>query len=410
MGLRCVLVSSGQPSANPRLVKEAIALYEAGYTVTVLYCPISVWADQFDQILFGKYPGIKWVCVGHHPEKSKMLYLLSRVRQKLYQYLYRLWGNQFDAAIKSMVLFSQELKRQAQKESAYLYIGHNAGALPAIITAAKKHKAKAVFDFEDFHRGEDNEGSLHWQKLKIIEDSYVPFLNAATTASPQITNEYKKLYPNVPFKTINNCFPLAYAPGFKELDSKPMKLFWFSQFIGKNRGLETVIEAIALTGKNDISLSLLGNCTEELKLYFRDFAASKELTNDQLVFLPPVKEEDLTKVACMYHIGLACEVPHILNRELCLTNKLFIYLLSGNAILFSDTIAQTAFCKEHNEAGVLYGQGNVKACAELLLMYYNNESLLTKHRSRSYEYALSTDNWDQEKMNLLIYVSSLLEK
>ncbi|HMJ47824.1 MAG TPA: hypothetical protein VK498_10860, partial [Ferruginibacter sp.] len=173
MNKRIVLISSGQPSANPRLVKEAVSLSEAGYKIKVLYCPLSLWADPFDNILFRSYPKIEWIKVGYHPVNQKWGYRFARARQKSYQLLYKYIGNRFDAAIRSMVLFSQELVREAKKHKADLYLGHNLGALPAVVKAAQSHSALATFDFEDYHRGEDVKDSLHWKKTEQIEGMYV---------------------------------------------------------------------------------------------------------------------------------------------------------------------------------------------------------------------------------------------
>jgi len=51
---KIVIVSSGQPSANPRIVKEAVAFSETGYQVKVIYCSLSPWADEFDKKLFSQ--------------------------------------------------------------------------------------------------------------------------------------------------------------------------------------------------------------------------------------------------------------------------------------------------------------------------------------------------------------------
>lgn len=402
---KALLISSGQPSANPRLVKEAVALYNAGYQVKVIYCPLSVWADKFDEELFKQYPSISWKKVGHHPVRQPLLYTCCRIRQKFYHWLYNTAGNRCGAAIKSMTIFSQELGKEAISQGADLYIGHNLGALPAVCKAAKKFSAKAGFDFEDFHRGEDQEGSEHWIKTKLVEDGFVTQLNYATTASPLITDAYRKLYPGLSIQTINNCFPLQYAlPVLKELPSDSLKLFWFSQTVGKNRGIETVIAAAGKVRTKKVSIALLGNCSEHTKSYFKEIAENSGLQDEQLQFLGPVEESKLTAVAANYHIGIASEIPHILNRELCLTNKLFLYLLAGNAILYSDTKAQRRFLEDYPGTGVLYEQENSEQIAFLLEQYIQQPNLLEKHRLRSLQTGKTMLNWDKEQQVLLKHI------
>ena len=122
---KIVLVSSGQPSANPRLVKEAIALNSWGYTVTVIYCPLSPWADAYDKALFLSNNNIKWIKVGYHYNNYKWMYRYARFRKKYWSYIYKIIGNKWDAAIRSEVLCSQELNKEVKKHYADIYIGHD---------------------------------------------------------------------------------------------------------------------------------------------------------------------------------------------------------------------------------------------------------------------------------------------
>lgn len=406
--MHIVLVSSGQPSANPRLVKEAIAYSEAGYTVTVVYCPLSPWADVHDEELFKKNSSIQWIRAGFHPVTNRLLYLFARVRQKLYDFLYKAGFKNAFVAVRSMSLFTQELHSKAEGVKGDVYIGHNLSALPVVAAAAKKNAAAAVFDFEDFHRGEDTEGSVHWKKVMIVEDQYAPRLRYATTASPLITEAYSELYSDVTFTTINNCFPLRYLqPDIKKDEDGTLKLFWFSQFVGKKRGLETIIESIGLTANKKIQLTLLGNCTDDVKTYFLSFAKAKGVLPGQLQFLPAVAEEYISAIAARHDIGLACEVPHILNREICLTNKIFLYLLAGNAILFSNTKAQTLFYTSYPETGAIYPHDNAQELAEILQRYAQERELLNRQRATALSLGKTFFNWEAEQQQLLKLVSDL---
>lgn len=406
--MHIVLVSSGQPSANPRLVKEAVAYSEAGHAVTVLYCPLSPWADAYDNDLFKQHPSIKWIRAGYHATEQKALYLFARMRQKFYSVLFKAGLNHAFIAVRSMALFTQELGTQAGRIKGDVYVGHNLSALPVVVAAARKHAVKAVFDFEDFHRGEDAEGSLHWQKTTIVEDQYVPRLRYATTASPLITEAYAQLYPSTQFTTINNCFPIHYLqPAVKRDQDAVLKLFWFSQFVGKKRGLETVIEAIGVTGAGNIQLTLLGNCTEELKSYFISIAKANGLKDDQLQFLPAVAEQDISAIAATHDLGLACEVPHIINREICLTNKIFLYLLAGNAILFSNTKAQQHFYTNYPDTGSVYQYDNAIELAALLQQYLHEPELLTSQRLSSLTLGKTLFNWETEQKQLLQLISTI---
>src|SRR5262245_40111477 len=54
------LVTSAQPSSNPRLVKEADALTECGYRVEVVCCYGDDWAQEADRVLLQSK---RWNCI-----------------------------------------------------------------------------------------------------------------------------------------------------------------------------------------------------------------------------------------------------------------------------------------------------------------------------------------------------------
>ncbi len=336
------------------------------------------------------------------------MYFYARLRQKLYEYLFKAGIRTAFTAVRSMALFTQELVSTAKSIKGDVYFGHNLAALPAVIAASHSHHVPAVFDFEDFHRGEDHEVSMHWIKAKMIEDAYSPYLTYATTASPLISETYARLYPNLTLNTINNCFPLRYAQA-KDRARKGhgLSLFWFSQFVGKKRGLETIIEAISLTGNTNISLTLLGNCPAALKDYFVALAKENGLQEKQLQFLPAVAEKEISSIAANYDLGLACEVPHVLNREICLTNKIFLYLIAGNAILFSNTKAQSRFYQDYPNIGTLYQHNDAKELADVLLQYIQNPNLLSTQMASSLQLGTQLFNWETEQQQLLQLISSL---
>jgi glycosyltransferase involved in cell wall biosynthesis len=402
------LVTSAQPSANPRLVKEAKSLLQAGYFVTVIWCPISPWADDFDQQLFDDLREINWVKAGYHYKYEPFGFWYARIRQKIWQFTYKIFYNCLDASIKSQVLFSQEIEKLTVLQKADIYIGHNLGALPAIVKASKKFKSKSIFDFEDFHRGEAAEGTMQTKLVKEIENLYIPLVDILTTSSSAITSAYQTIFPNKNFTTINNCFSLSYAVDcLQKLPDKPLKLFWFSQYVGKQRGLQNVIRAMSNFKSAEISLILLGTATYEVKQYFYLLMDEFGLHKSQVEFLDPVKESDIVKIASMAHVGLATEYAHNTNRDLCLTNKLFMYLLAGNALLMTDTKSQQLFFQENPNIGLLYEQENERSLVNALKYYINNLALLQEHREKSFQLAKTKYNWDLEKHKFLLLLENI---
>jgi len=404
-----VFVTSAQPSANPRMMKEAVTLIKLGYKVIVVWCPIAKWADPFDEKIVNQHPDIKWVQAGYHHQLQPIGYWYARLRQKFWKIVYWLIGNRSDAAIKSLVLYSQELSKAALKQKADLFIGHNLGSLPAIVKASKKYNAKAIFDFEDFHRGEFNQFSVQSIMTSEVENKYIPNATSLTTASPAITDAYNSIFIDKPISTINNVFPLSYAVDkLVELPQKPLKLFWFSQYVGRKRGLENILQAMSAFNEDEISITLLGTCSTEMKSYFGDLASSLHLSQGQLLFMDPVEEKEIVAISSKHHIGVASELGHIQNRELCLTNKIFMYLLAGNALIVTDTKSQKDFLNENKNIGLLYDQTSIDSLVKSLKIYIENPDLLHQHRANALTLANAKMNWEIEQQIFLDNVNRTL--
>jgi hypothetical protein len=204
---KVLLITSGQPSINPRLVKEADTLSDAGYDVTVLYAYWNNWATKFDtQLLKNK----KWKAIraGGDPDQQKTIYFFSRLIHKISRSIIQKIGSVNTLSQIAVSRGSYFLTREAKKHKADLYIGHNLGALAAVIKAAEKHHAKSGFDAEDFHRQEvsDDKDSLHYKNVKYLEDKYLSKADYVTAASPQIADAYKRLYPGIKPVPILNVF------------------------------------------------------------------------------------------------------------------------------------------------------------------------------------------------------------
>ena len=75
---KIVLITTGQPACNPRIVKEADALAAAGHEVSMLYCYFINWADEKDKSLLQKVSW-KYKKVGGSPyERPQMQITIDR--------------------------------------------------------------------------------------------------------------------------------------------------------------------------------------------------------------------------------------------------------------------------------------------------------------------------------------------
>ncbi|MFA6087630.1 glycosyltransferase [Mucilaginibacter sp.] len=408
---KIVLITSGQPSLNPRLVKEADSLANTGYNVTVLYAYWNDWGTLFDEELL-KTKDWKAIRVGGDPKQKTFTYFFSRLIYRTALFILKNIGFANYLTEVAAARGSYFLIREAKKHKADLYIAHNLGALPAAAKAAKANNKPFNFDAEDFHRNEvsDNIESINYKISKYIEDKYLNRATIVTAASPLIAHEYKKRYPAINVKPILNVFERV-----KTEQSNPnpggLKLFWFSQFIGEQRGVEEVIEAISLCDPSaGIILSLLGNYTNETYKYFNDLAKKHGLSPNQVTFYKPIPPGDIFNFAMQFDIGLATEQAIPYNRDICLTNKIFTYIQAGLAVIASDTLAQVQLLNQHKNIGTLYKKGNAKELANALKLYINNPDALQKAKQNSYMLGQTTLNWETESEKLMDVVKEVLNK
>jgi glycosyltransferase involved in cell wall biosynthesis len=402
---KIVLITSGQPSVNPRIVKEADAFYSAGFDVTLLYCYFISWAQEKDIQLL-KNVGWNYKLVGGCPTNNKFQYNFSRVRFKIAKTLNKYFGNTYGIAERAQARAYDELLDEAKKIKADWYIGHNLGAIAVAVKAASFNNAKSGFDFEDYHRAEvDSMDKVSLNRIIFLENKYVPPLNYFSAASDMILEAVKSDHSKFTNNSLvlYNCFPLQQLPidNVTQINNpETLNLFWFSQTIGLNRGLEIVIEALEILKDKNIHLTLAGRCDDDFKKYLN---SSNTTVKDNIHFAGIIAPNDLPMFSANFDIGLAVELSNPLNRDICLTNKIFTYLLAGNAIIFSDTKAQQKF-NISNDAGLIFSQNNVSDLVNCIL-YFKNKTFLQIQKSKNLKLAETKFNWQNESKKILEIVN-----
>src|ERR1035437_10021357 len=149
---RICLLAPGQPSVDPRLVKEADALHEAGHEVQVLCSHMIPWADATDGELLQTRP---WRCtyVGGDFNGRSAEYWRTRLRHGLARRLPLAWPLSERLRRYAVCRVLPELAGAAKPARADLYIAHYTGALVAAADAARANCALFGFDAEDFETG-----------------------------------------------------------------------------------------------------------------------------------------------------------------------------------------------------------------------------------------------------------------
>src|ERR1051326_1761482 len=146
----CIL-SRNAPAANPRVVKEASALVQSGYKVTVVCGAYGGWAEKFERGVLPVGCQVRPVFFG--PQ--------ARLPRRVLQVARRTVSRCFASSLSSEpVAFlansdvSPGLLAVAREVDADIFIAHLTAALPAAGRAAARLGVPYAFDAEDFHLGD----------------------------------------------------------------------------------------------------------------------------------------------------------------------------------------------------------------------------------------------------------------
>jgi glycosyltransferase involved in cell wall biosynthesis len=396
-----VLVTTKQPSSNPRLVKEAIALAGAGYDVSVVYNFWSNWAEDADKSILQANRNVSWIKVSSHPVTHRIAYWYTKIRYKCYRMLAGIVPGYTALQVQAATQFYPELKKKCCSIKADLYIAHNLGALAAAAVAAKQNNASYAFDAEDFHRAQEDNNYQEANRTSLIEDRYFPGAAFIVAASPLIAKEYKKYYPAIDFVVVNNVFRKQQQPAFVPVPQAPLKLFWFSQTVGLKRGVQDVIQALNRITAFTIEFTITGDVNDDVKQTLLQILINHK---HHIIFMPPCSEERLIAYAAQQHIGFAIEPGFSINNKIALSNKLFTYLLAGNAVIVSATPAQKLFYDEYPQIGWCYSTGDIDALVKIIEAAYNDPAYLNSRRQYCWQLANTTLNWENEKEKFLSQV------
>ena len=413
---RICLVTPGNVASNPRLVKEAQALRDAGYPLRIVAADIIPSLSPYDAEIFARL-GCEHVRVSLRTPRHRHIVRAGLQRAaRLGMRVLGEAGNGLGMASWAHHPLSFDLGEAAARQPADLYLGHNLAALPAAARAADRHRARCGFDAEDFHCGEleNTPANAHELAVRtIIERALLPRCQHLTAASPGIAQEYAQRY-GVHMETILNVFPLSEAPvqpvAGHLARGEPPSLYWFSQTIGGQRGLEAVVRAMARM-RVRARLRLRGNLSigylETLRTLAR--VAGGEDLAQRIETLPIAPPSEMARLAAGHDVGLALEQVRPLNRALCLTNKIFVYLLAGLPVCMSRTPAQAALAAELGDAAWLADLDNPAAFANTLDDYLGDPGRQQRARATAWKLAHVRFNWDVEQSRFLAAIQSSLQ-
>lgn len=391
--MKICLVGATHFCHNPRLLREADSLSEAGHDVRVVTPSFIESLDQRDVRHLARR---KW-------QHQKIEYLqrglrgttrslFMRGRRRFAAELHARFGGQRLAEYGYTTALPEQ-RRQVSLEPADWFIAHAHGALPVAAAAARKWRARLGFDCEDLLSQRQTDPV---EIVRLIEKNYLADCDYVSTPSQCIADWLQRDYQIKAPLVLYNVFPLHLAEGMltpdQRLESSAVKLHWFGQTIGPGRGIEEAIEACGCL-PDLVELHLRGS----LAIGFKDvILALAEKFHVNLTLHPQVDHEELVRSLDQFDVGLALERTDNVGAALTVSNKVGAYLLAGLALAATDTSGQREILEQVPSAGFLYPSGRPNGLATGLRRWIDNRDELRAAKCAAWNAARERFCWDIE--------------
>ena len=398
------LVTTHHLCNNPRLVKEADALAAAGHGVRVIWLDARADLRARDEALTSsRHWRLQPIAAGRRGLRGWTGWIKDGVRRKLARTLSDLGLGGRWLAEESLTRWPRAIDRAVRAAHADVVVAHTLGALPPASRAARTLGARLVFDAEDLHAGELPDAPAHSReqsRIALVERRYLPRCHRILASSDGIADALNEAYAVARPRVVLNTFPLPAArSSIDRVGRAPVKLYWFSQVIGTDRGLQSALDALAILG-DDFELYLRGEDRPGITSDIRAHAAATGVASrvHLLAVGPP---DELPSLATEYDIGLALETGHSRNNALAVSNKLLTYLAAGLAIAATDTPGQRGVMRRAAGAGFLFEPGDAASLANGLRELTAEPGRLAEAKRASRRAAEDRFSWEIERHRLL---------
>jgi hypothetical protein len=405
------IISGIQLSNNPRVVKEADALTEAGHEVAV-FSSILNPVDAPLETALSKNKDWTLIPVIDNSIQSfwqRLRWFGARFRCRVWNKIYTAsgWGN-----VRQLGYVGPELLELCRRRKADLNIVHLEQALWVGHQLLKEGERVAI-DLEDWYSedlsSKDRKSRpsyllRRWEKRLLQGGSY------ATTTSHVLGSALSEAYKCPPPKVVYNTFSKYErdsldGKAIDRTDRKTPSIVWFSQTVGPERGLEILVDALPKI-QIPVQIHIRGRCRPG----YEDNLRSRMPHNSKhkIFFHPCVPHRELLSRLAEHDIGFAGELSHCRSRDLTITNKIFQYLLAGLVVLASNTAGQKEISDAHPNLLHTFQGDSATSLASILNQIIADQSRIQTDKQEAIKLAETKYCWEESKNILLSSVSDAL--
>lgn len=405
---RVCLILPHQLAFQPRTLREADALSEAGHDVTVLALRVDPALDRFDRAAGGTR---RWRLLRVDLRRAGAGlagWVADGVQRRLARALFGRLRAPLLLGVRGYVRGLLSLTALALAHRADWYVAHTHAALPVAHLAARARRARLGFDCEDL-LGEWSGGEA--RVARLIEARYLGACDYVSVPSRAVADYLVERHGVRRPLVLYNVHPLRLARDLEPPRCRPgpgsgLRLHWLGQTLGPDRGVEDALAALAELGEG-VELHVRARVPEAARRWL-DEHLGDDGGRRRVILHPPVSPEELIATVGRFDVGLALERPDHGNCARTVSNKLFAYLLAGLGVAATDTPGQREVLEgEAPAAGFLYEAGKVGQLADGLRAWREEPEALRRAQTAAWEVAHRRFCWDVEQRKLLDLLDAL---
>lgn len=426
----CMLVTNDL-TRDYRVHRTATTLTENGFDVTVIctssentlkketigeYNVVRVWSPTYVRtsvkvisLFFAslRYLTRKFLSPFHyisrrkHQLDRKMKYLERKILNEISGVSYLL------CHIRSTKSQSENFVRTGLSKGPDIVCSNDLDTLHEGVEICRKTGALLVYDSHELWVEIDPAWStliksyVRRREAKLIREA-----DAVMTVNNSLANELSRRYGITKPFVVMNCQPstMVLRPLVNEIEEKRDYSILYHGYFSQNRGLDRLVLAAKYLKTGRIVMRGYGPFESTLKE-----KVEKNQLQDKVIFEPPVKLDDVIRLANKADIGVVQFTPTCLNNYYVSPNKLFEYMAAGLAICASDLPEMRKVLRKYR-CGLLFNPYDPKDIAEKINSLTGDLKLLTEMKNNSINAVLNECNWENESKKLVDAYKRLAEK
>jgi glycosyltransferase involved in cell wall biosynthesis len=373
-----------------RVLREATALVEAGYDVTIVDVE-----PEHSRPTEEDFQGI-------HLKHIVNPAWFTRTRFKPLFFVKMGW----------MILRAAKVMLRTPAD---IYHSHDENALPACYLVARLRRKPLIFDAHELPL-ENNPNFTRWHRLtalaKRLFAAALPYCSGIIATSAPTAGAIRQEYHVSDVTLVRN------FPSYREVQSsdrlrqylglnQDVRIVLFQGYLQPSRGLNWLVQAAPFLDPN-IVIVIMGKDQSGTKAQLQALMAEKGVA-DRVKIIPPVPYTELLDWTASADIGLNLVAPDYAKAgNVMLPNKLFEYVMAGLPILATPGDAVSEFISTYAVGRFLASLEPETIGAAINEILADKGALVRMHHN-GLEAAKQQLNWEQEKVRLLELYRRILE-